>query len=266
MKYLKLILLSPLVFVLFSSVAFARTRHHHVPPPVPPPVVQPPTSTGLQFGTYNNQKPTVVGTYTEYFTDGAWIGGNNSVVFIEPAMNDQAILAGQFDATLQSFSLAASKYQNVILALGEEMNCVGSNYAWSIGSHGNTLASSLATIEHEAAIARKYDPTIKIAEGLNADNCNGTYPNASYIASGMDAIGLDSFSNGSESWSQLFQPAINNLKGLGKPIDILSEGASSNQSAFVQQTVAGATQNGINLVMWFNLGSYTAPASTLQGL
>lgn len=262
-----LIGISVLAF-LFPFLALARGNHHRTPPPPPPVVASTTPVAGFSYGTYNNQQKTAVGTYTEYFTDGTFIGGNNSVIFMEPPMNDSSVLAGKFDATLQSFATAASKYSNVILALGEEMNCAGSHDTWSVGYDGNTLASSILTIQHESTIARKYDPTIKIAQDLNADNCNGSYPTISYFAgsSYVDIIGLDDFSDGSESWSQLFQPAINNLKGLGKPIDVLSEGASSNQSQFVSQTVIGATQDTLGLVMWFQENPYTAPTSLLKTL
>lgn len=254
----KIILLSAFLVLCSPFLAFASRNHHRYSPP---PVNTPTTS--FQVGFFQGPSG-VPSSYSMSFTDGAFVGGSNQVVFLEPPYNDSGILAGKFDGTLKTFSQSAAKYQNVIIALAEEENCVGNNYDWSIGYDGNTVASSIQTIQHESNIIRAYAPNVKIAQDLNADNCNGTYPTASYFASGVDLIGLDNFGSG-ESWSSLFQTAINNLKGL-KPIDILSEGSSGNQTQFIQQTVAGAEQNGIQLVMYYNASPFNAPVSTLSML
>lgn len=273
-------------------------RHHVAPvvkPPVTPvvkptstiPVISPkPTSTlpivtipspkptNLQFGFF--QPPAgVENDITMEFTDGAFIGNGNDAIFIEPPMNDQAVLAGQFDQTLKSFAVSAAKYPNVILVLGEEENCQGNNDAWSVGYDGNTLASSIQTIQHEASVARSADPNIKIAQDWNADDCGASTPLTSYYAgsSSVDYVFIDGFNFGGLTWDQVFDASLSQLGTLGKPLWIGSEGSVDNKSKFITDTFAGAKRFGIQGVLYFDSNSGggdwqldSAALSTLEAL
>lgn len=268
------VLLALLGFFPFWAYARGNSHRSHMPTPVapaPPPVATTTPATGFSFGTYNNQKPTAAGMLTEYFTDGDFIGGNNSVIFLEPPYNDSSILAGKFDTTLQELATAASKYSNVILVLGEEENCVGSDDSWSVGYDGNTLASSITTIQHEATLARKYDPSIKIAQDWNADDCGGSTPLTSYYAgsSYIDIIMDDGFDFGGsqkQTWDQVFDTSLSQLGTLGKPLWIGSEGvvSSDNQTAFIQATIAGVKTYKLSGVMYFIQSPFILSSAALS--
>jgi hypothetical protein len=294
-KYSLLILLSPLIaaLALWFGVAEARgyDHFHHsgqmtekpsAAPPTThqtnPPSVNIPTSThqsplSVQLGFF--LPPSGVSSpWTMKFTATTFPSGSgNVVIFLEPPFTDSQILNGQFDSQLETFAVAASHYSaQVVLALGEEVNCDNSD-PWGGAYPGNTVASTIAAFQHEATIVKGIAPNVKIAYSANNDSCYGQpaasayFPGSAYV----DILGVDGFDFGGQSWDSVFDHALQPLQSLGKPIWILSEGvtASDNQSQFLKDTYTGAAKYGVPVVMYFNQPPFnlsSASLSTLQSL
>lgn len=235
-------------------------------PQTPPPPVQQPTQSGLQIGFF--QGPTGLGTWTQKYTDGAFPSGSGNLeVFMEPSVNDAAVNAGRFDSQLKSFAQGAAAHSGqVVLALGEEVNC--STDTW--GGAKNTVQQTKDAFNHEASIVKGIAPNVKIMFSVNNDSCYGLPSAATYFPGNtyVDVLGLDGFDFGGQNWDAVFDHAIPGLQGFGKPIWIASEGAVSwdNQVQFVKDSVAGAAKYNIPVIIYFDYQSFAAPVSTLQGL
>jgi beta-mannanase len=120
------------------------------------------------------------------------------------------------------------------------VNCDKSD-PWGGAYKGNTVASTIAAFQHEAALVKGIAPNVKIAYSANNDSCynlaslTAYYPGDNFV----DIIGIDGFDFGGQSWDQIFDHAILPLQVLGKPIWILSEGIvpMDNQSQFITDTL-----------------------------
>jgi hypothetical protein len=247
MKKLLTYLIPWLVFLAIIAPAFpafARGFHHRPSPspvPTPPPVVIPTSTFTFQLGFFQAPEPV---SWNMAFTDAVFPSTpGNVVIFLEPPKTDAQIIAGQFDSQLKSFSTVAKSHNGqIILALGEEVNCDNSD-PWGGAYKGNTVASTIAAFQHEATLVRSIAPNVKIAFSANNDSCYGEpsassyYPGSQYV----DLIGDDGFDFGGQTWDSVFDHALAPLESFNKPLWILSEGVTSkdNQLQFVKDTFTG---------------------------
>jgi hypothetical protein len=270
-KYLP-ILFGWLVFFAITAPAFpalARGLHRKpspVPAPVPPPVVIP--SSTLQLGFFQAPVPVL---WNMEFTDASFPSASGDlVIFLEPPDTDAQIVSGKFDAQLKAFSAAAKLHQGqIILALGEEVNCDNSD-PWGGAYKGNTVASTIAAFQHEATLVRSIAPNVKIAFSANNDSCYGQpsasayYPGSAYV----DLIGDDGFDFGGQTWDSVFDHALSPLAAFNKPLWILSEGVTTrdNQLQFVKDTFTGAAKYNVQGVMYFSQNPFVLNSTALKSL
>jgi hypothetical protein len=189
---------------------------------------------------------------------------------MEPPYDDAQIVAGDFDSQLRSFAQAAFEHSGtVILPLGEEVNCDNSD-PWGGAYKGNTVASTIAAFQHEATLAREYDPNILIAFSTNNGSCYGEAPATSFYpgAAYVNIVGDDGFDFGGQNWAQVFDSSLTSLAALGKPMWILSEGIipTDNQSQFISDTFLGAKTYNLQGVLYFNGPGWTLSSAVLSTL
>ena len=187
--------------------------------------------------------------------------GKTLVIFWEQyGTTLDAINAGQFDTYMQQFATAAKTYGGpVILAPLHEMNGNWDPWDGTVGS--NTPAKVIAAWKriHDAFVNV---PNVKFAWDVNNESVPDTaanaigayYPGDAYV----DYVGVDgfNFSNPWQTFGQVFDSAMNQLKTYNKPIFIFSMACApgSQKAAWITEGLGTHVKNYPNIAgwVWFN--------------
>lgn len=253
MKKIFSILIPVLLFVPFT--VFARTpnrRHQPTPPPTPPPVV---ATSSIPWGAFTgNTKP--LGSYQAFFigegdsfTQSAKGFTEPLIVYYESSLTAKQIVAGKADPSLTEWATQMKLYPHpIIFDSLDEMNGSWNPYS------GNPAEYILAyrhvrNLFSDSNVQFAYDPNVAFP-GVPVSTFTSYYPGDDYV----DVVGLDGFDFGGQTFAQVFQPSLADIKTdfPAKPLWILSTGSVEDQPQWISDEFTAAQTYGVQGVIFFD--------------